>query len=232
MPSRLPMPCLGPEEVKFFPDNEIESSRVLDQKQLDGAKIYSSREEYAKTLPQGMKWMEIGVAWGYYSEIVCDLANPRSTELVDLYDNVLQCWSDLKFGECKCDGMKHERLYDAETHEQYIIDKFTKYANVKTIKGTAPQILPNESDYDYVYIDTENERFHIREMMKKVSGMIKVGGLMGLNDYTYFDGVILDIPYGTYTSVNEFLWLNKNWSVDAMAMHQVGFNDIYLRRNA
>jgi len=231
MPSRLPMPCLGPEEVKYFTDDQVESSWIIDQSQLNGAKIYSSREEYVKTLPQGMKWMEIGVAWGYYSDIVCKTTNPTSTELVDLYDNELKCWTDLRLGQCMCDGMKHERLYDSDTHEQYIIDQFSKYNNVKTIKGEAPGILPNDSDYDYIYIDTENERFHTREMLATVSKMVKVGGLIGVNDYTYFDGVILNIPYGTYNSVNEFLKFNKNWSVDAIALHQVGFNDIYLRRN-
>jgi hypothetical protein len=63
----------------------------------------------------------------------------------------------------------------------------------------------------------------------KVKNMVKPGGIIGLNDYLIYDGIIEDVPYGTYQSVNEFLFFNKNWSVDAIALHSLGFYDIYLR---
>jgi hypothetical protein len=107
---------------------------------------------------------------------------------------------------------------------------FSKYDNVRTIKGYAPEILPNENGYDYIYIDMTNDRVQIREVLKKVSNMVKAGGVVGLNDYLIYDGIIEDAPYGTFQSVNEFLFYNKNWSVDAIALHPVGFYDIYLRR--
>jgi hypothetical protein len=228
--SRLPVRFLEYDEVVHFSDNEIESARTIDQSQLDGAKIYTSREEYAKHLPSGMKWMEIGIAWGYYSDLVCSLTNPEYTELVDNYDQDLKCWSWRRFGECKCQNQRHELLYTPETHEQYIIEKFSKYKNVVTTRGHAPEILGNDSDYDYIYIDTENDRYEIRDMLKKTRNMVKVGGIIGLNDYVIYDGVILDMPHGTFQSVHEFLHFNPNWSVDAIALHSIGFNDIYLRK--
>jgi hypothetical protein len=45
-----------------------------------------------------------------------------------------------------------------------------------------------------------------------------------------YDGIIEDAKYGTYQSVNEFLLLNKEWSVDGIALHPLGFYDIYLRK--
>ena len=51
-----------------------------------------------------------------------------------------------------------------------------------------------------------------------------------LNDYLIFDGIIEEGPYGTYQTVNEFLYKNKNWSVTALALHNLGFYDIYLKR--
>jgi hypothetical protein len=60
--------------------------------------------------------------------------------------------------------------------------------------------------------------------------MVSPGGIIGLNDYLIFDGVIDEQPYGTFQAVNEFLHFNKNWVVDALALHSIGFNDIYLRR--
>lgn len=229
---KIPSRYLDYAESPNFNDNEIESGRPIDQSQLNGAKVYSSREEYAKSLPKGIKYMEIGVAWGYYSELVCQNTSPLETVLVDPFNNDLKCWSWRKFGECKCTGIKHELLFTPETNEPYIINLFSKYDKVRTIKGYAPEILPNEHDYDYIYIDMTNDRIQIRKVLKKTSGMVKLGGIIGLNDYLIYDGIIEDAAYGTFQAVNEFLHFNKNWIVDAIALHPLGFNDIYLRKLA
>lgn len=228
----IPSRYLEKGETYIFPEGEIESGRLIDQSQLSNAKIFSSREEYANNLPKDMKWMEVGVAWGYYSNYVCSVANPRETHLADTFDQDLKCWSWRKYGECKCQNQKHELLYTPDTHEQFIIDKFSTYRNVKTIKGWAPESLPNDNDYDYIYLDTGNERYEIRELADAAYKLIKVGGILGFNDYLIYDGIIEDEPYGTFQTVNEFLHFNKNWSVDALALHPVGFYDIYLKRNS
>jgi hypothetical protein len=228
--AKIPGKFLEYDEKPDNDDGYIESARPIFQFQLDKAKLYSSREEYVKTLPSGIKYMEIGVAWGYYSEIVCQQAAPSEIVLVDPFNNDLKCWSWRKFGECKCTNMKHELLFTPETNEQYIIDLFSKYGNVRTIKGFAPYILPDETGYDYIYIDMTNGREEIREVLKKTSKMVKPGGVIGLNDYLIYDGVIEDAPYGTYQAVNEFLFFNQDWSVDALALHPIGFYDIYLRK--
>lgn len=227
---KIPTRFLDYNELPAFAEDEIESGRPIDQGQLNGAKVYASREEYIKSLPSGIKYMEIGVAWGYYSELVCKEASPREIVLVDPFNSDLKCWSWRKFGSCQCTNMKHELLFTPETNEQYIIDLFSKYGTVRTIKGYAPEVLPNENDYDYIYIDMTNDRIEIREVLKKTSQMVKSGGLIGLNDYVIYDGVIEDAPYGTFQAVNEFLYYNKNWTVDAIALHSVGFYDIYLRK--
>lgn len=226
----IPTRYLDKDETYVFPEGHIESGRPISQQQLANAKIFASREEYAKQLPKGMKWMEVGVAWGYYSDYVCSVADPRETYLADVYDQDLKCWSWRKYGECKCENEKHEMLYTPETHESYIIEKFSKYNNVKTIRGEAPKSLKLDNDYDYIYLDTGNERHEIRELAEAAHKLIKVGGILGFNDYLIYDGIIEDSPYGTFQTVNEFLHFNKNWSVDALALHPVGFYDIYLRR--
>ena len=55
--------------------------------------------------------------------------------------------------------------------------------------------------------------------------------IIGLNDYLIYDGIIEDQPYGTFQTVNEFLEKNNDWSVDAIALHNLGFYDIYIRKN-
>lgn len=226
---KIPSRFLEYDELPAFSEDEIESGRPINQTQLNGARLFSTREEYAKSLPNGIKYMEIGVAWGYYSEIVCKESSPREIVLVDPFNSDLKCWSWRKFGSCQCTSMKHELLFTPETNEQYIIDKFSLY-NTRTIKGYAPEVLPDENDYDYIYVDMTNDRIEIRNVLKKASSMVKSGGIIGLNDYVIYDGVIEDKFYGTYQAVNEFLFFNKNWMVDAIALHSVGFYDIYLRK--
>lgn len=228
---RVPKPPLKDDEIKKFTDEEIESSYLINQKQLNGAKIFSSREEYAKSLPKGIRYLELGVAWGYSAQLFIDASNAIHADLLDGYNQDLKCWSWRKFGSCQCNGMKHELLYTPETHEEYIKDKFAYHGSVNTIKGHCPEILDSiNSKYDFIYIDITNKRDVTRKTLQKAAKLVDNGGIIGLNDYLIYDGVIEDEPYGTFQTVNEFLHNNSNWVVDAIALHALGFYDIYIKR--
>lgn len=221
----------GSKNWELYPDR-IEDSDKISPNQLRNAKIFSSREDYSKTLTPGLRFLEIGVAWGYSAEYVLQSANPSTFHLMDTFDQDLMCWSWRKFGECKCSGHKHELLYTSETHEQYIVNLFKDRANnFKTFCGYAQELLDNiDYQYDYIYIDIDNSRQSTKDVLLKSSKLVPVGGVIGLNDYLIYDGVIEDKPYGTFQTVNEFLYNNPNWEVDAIALHNLGFYDIYLRK--
>jgi hypothetical protein len=218
-------------EIKHLNKDEIEDTYPIDQAQLSGAKIFASREIYTEYLPKNIRYMEVGVAWGYYSEFVCEHTNPVSVDFVDRFNQDMKCWSWRRTGECQCSPKKHEYLFTAEESEQYIKDLFAKYNNVTTHKGNAEYILPNlNKEFDYIYIDTHNGREHIRKLINSASKLVPVGGIIGFNDYTIYDGIIDDVAYGTFQSINEFLHYNKNWTIDALALHRLGFYDIYIKR--
>lgn len=228
---RKPVPGLRPDEFKNFNVDEIEDSPKISQEQLKEAKLFSCREEYAKSLPKGISYLEVGVAWGYSAKMFIDTAEASKALLIDLYSQDLKCWSWRKFGSCQCDGMTHELLYTPETHQQYIIDKFSYHPEVATMRGEGISLLQNlNNKYDFIYIDISNERYPTRKALAAASKLVDVGGVVGLNDYVIYDGIIEDQPYGTFQTVNEFLDLNKNWIVDGLALQQMGFYDIYLRR--
>lgn len=217
-------------EIRPLADDEIEAGHKLRQFQVEGAKLFASREDYAKTLPKGLRYLEVGIAWGYSAEMVAEASQPSSMDLLDWYNQDLKCWSWRKFGSCQCD-VRHTMEYDQEDHEDYIKNKFSKYNNVTTIRGDSRDILPIlNKQYDYIYIDIGNARDVTRSALNDSSRLVPVGGLIGLNDYLIYDGVIEDMPYGTFQTVNEFLYYNNNWAVDALALHPIGFYDIYLRK--
>lgn len=226
----------GPSNIRGIqswdiPPEQIESAVLIDQSQLNNSKLFSNRENYIKTLPQGLDYMEIGVAWGYYSKIIAENLNPLSIYLLDRYDQDHLCWSARKFGACQC-FPKHIQSYDKDSHEDFIKKEFSKYKNVNVISGDASRTTKNiDKKFDYIYIDIVNDRKKIQELLEIVKNLVKPGGIIGLNDYLIYDGIIEDAKYGTYQSVNEFLLLNKEWSVDGIALHPLGFYDIYLRNS-
>lgn len=229
MPKKPIHPLKNKNEYNLGLD-EIEDSYKINQLQLNDAKLYSSREEYAKSLKKGIRYLEVGVAWGYSAELFSKESEASLVHLVDWYNQDLKCWSWRKFGSCQCEGFKHELLYTPETHESYIINKFNTY-NCKTFKGNASDVLKNlDYTYDFIYIDISNDRWITKNVLGLASNLTSIGSIIGLNDYLIYDGVIEDEPYGTFQTVNEFLHDNENWIVDGLALHNLGFYDIYLRR--
>jgi hypothetical protein len=228
---RVPKPPLNPDEIKYFAPDEIESAYNISQEQLINAKLFTNREEYAKSLPKGISYLEVGVAWGYSAKLFIETSSAREADLLDNYDQDLKCWSWRSFGSCQCEGMKHELLYTRDTHEQYIKDLFSYHGKVNTIKGKAQDTILNiDKKYDFIYIDITNERNITRKVLQDCSTKINDNGIIGLNDYLIYDGVIDGEPYGTFQTVNEFLHNNKNWVVDGLALHPLGFYDIYIKK--
>jgi hypothetical protein len=229
--ARRPVPPIIGGHATRVKDDEIECAYLIDQEQLNGAKIYTNREEYIKTLPKGIKFMEAGVAWGYYSELVAQQTEPELIHLFDYFRGDLKCWSWREFGECLCEPTKHELLYTEKDQVPFIENKFKQYKSVKLFQGDVRLILPKLTEiYDYIYLDTLNDRLSIRPLLHTAAEKTKVGSIIGLNDYTIYDGIIGDVPYSTFNVVNEFLWNNKNWHVDGLALHSLGFYDIYIKR--
>ena len=54
---RKPIHPLGQDEFKNFADDEIEDSEKISQEQLNGARLFSSREEYAKSFKKGIRYL-------------------------------------------------------------------------------------------------------------------------------------------------------------------------------
>ena len=216
--------------VQPLKNDEIDCAYPISAEQLKNAKIVASREDYIDTLPSGCRYMEVGVAWGYYSEIFINQKTPKVITLLDWYNQDLRCWSWRKFGECTCIP-QHTMLYTPETHMEYIKEKFAQFNNVEIIKGNSQDILPTlNKEFDYIYLDITNDRNSIRPTLHAAANLVPVGGIIGLNDYLIYDGIIEEMPYATYQVVHEFLYMNKNWEVDAIALHVLGFNDIYIKR--
>ena len=213
---------LGYHEEKIYGEHEIEQARQISQDQLNNAKIFTSKYEYAKTLNKNISYLEIGVGWGDSANMFINETNAVSADLVDFYDNAA--------------GVRHPGGNAPEdssiTHEQHIKNKFSYHPNISTIKGDGIDVLPTlDKKYDLILLDIGRERLMIRKLISDSARLTNVGGVVGLTSYINYDSIMYEGHVGIFQSVNEFLYFNKNWSVDAMVLHDLGLHDIYIKRN-
>ena len=211
------------DEEKRYEDHEMEIAIPISQSQLNGAKLFTSKYEYAKTLEKNISYLEVGVAWGNSAQMFIDTTNAKSADLLDFYNNA--------------DGTRvpggADPEYNSITHEQYIKNKFAYHPNVNTIQGDMREVFFTlEKHYDLILFDADIDRILIRNILKHCSKIVNVNGVVGLTSYMNYDAIHYDIHVGVYQSVNEFLHLNKNWSVDAIVLHDLGFHEIYIKRNS
>ena len=214
---------MGYYEEKIYGENEIEQARQISQNQLNNSKIFNSKYEYAKTLNKNISYLEIGVGWGESAQMFINETNAVSADLVDFYDNAA--------------GVRHPGGKPPEdssiTHEQHIKNKFSYHPNVNTIKGDGRDVLPTlNKKYDLILLDIGRERLMIRKLISDSSRLTNVDGVIGLTSYINYDSIMYEGHVGIFQSVNEFLYFNKNWSVDAIVFHDLGLHDIYIKRNS
>lgn len=206
-----------------YENNEMEVARPISQTQLNGAKLFNSKYEYAKTLNKNISYLEVGVGYGWSAKMFIDTTNAKSADLLDLYNNA--------YGTREPGGSvpKDSPL----THEEHIKNKFSYHPNVNTIKGDMKKIFFTlDKQYDFILIDAEIDRFLMRNILKHCSKIVNAGGVVGFTSYMNYDAIHYDTQVGIYQSVNEFLHFNNNWSVDAIVLHNLGFHEIYIKKNS
>jgi hypothetical protein len=216
------------EPLKYNEENtygyhEIEIAINISQDQLNGAKLFTSKHEYAKTLNKNISYLEVGVGWGGSAQMFINETNAISADLIDFYDNA--------------PGVIHPGGAPPQdssiTHEQHIKNKFAYHPNINTIKGDGIHILPTlTKKYDFILLDIGRERIMTRKLIADSCKLINVGGVLGLTSYVNYDSIMYEGHVGIYQSVNEFLHFNKNWSVDGLVLHNLGLHDIYIKRNS
>jgi len=211
------------DEEKMYEDHEVEMAIHISQDQLSSAKLFTSKYEYAKTLDKNIAYLEVGVGWGNSAKMFIDTTNAKSADLLDLYNNA--------------DGTRVPGGSDpgitAESHEEYIKNKFSYHPNVNTIKGDMrKEFFKLKKMYDFIFFDGDTDRILVRNLLKHASTLVNPNGVIGFTSYLVYDAVHYDRHPGVYQAVNEFLYLNKNWNVDGIVLHDLGFHEIYIKRNS
>ena len=211
------------DEQNPYEKHEIEKAYPISQNQLKNARLFTSKYEYAKTLSKGISYLEVGVAWGHSAKMFIDTTGAVSADLLDVYNGAAGVLAPGGYGP-------QDSSVD---HEEFIKNKFEYHPNVNTIKGDAREVFFTlNKNYDFIFFDMETERILVRNLLLHSSKLVNVGGIIGLSSYVNYDSIHYGGHVGVYQSVNEFLNFHNKWSVDAIVLNDLGFHDIYIKRNS
>lgn len=186
---------------------------LISQDQLNNAKLYSTKFEFIKHLPQNGNILEIGTLAGDYAQFLL-ATNPASVDLVDVFK--ANDWRDLN-------------RFNKDEHYNFVKNRFKNNPEVKLYKGYSHEVLPTlNKKYDYIYIDANHDYEHASRDLNLSLPLLAEGGIIGLNDYIYDDAD--HIVYGVIETVCEFLDKNKDWEVIGFALQERMYADIYIKK--
>lgn len=188
--------------------------KTISQDQLNNAKLFKNKEEYAKHIPKKSRILEIGTLAGDYAEVLIKEVKPASIDLVDVFE--ANDWPDCN-------------RFDKRGHFDFVKNRFKDVKNITYHKGYSDKIMPNlNKKFDYIYIDANHDYKHCKNDLMNSLELLEDGGIIGFNDY------IVDqdhgIDYGVIEVVCEFLDKNKDWEVIAFALQENMYADIYIKK--
>jgi hypothetical protein len=188
--------------------------KTISQEQLNNAKLFKNKEEYAKHIPKGSRILEIGTLAGDYAEVLIKEVKPASIDLIDVFE--AHDWPDCN-------------RFNKAGHFDFVKNRFK---NVKTItyhKGYSDKIMPIlDKKFDYIYIDANHEYEHCKADLMNALPLLAEDGIIGFNDYIVDKDYGVD--YGVIEVVCEFLDQNKDWEVVGFALQENMYADIYIKR--
>lgn len=188
--------------------------KKISQDQLNNAKLYTNKEEFAKHIPKGSKILEIGTLAGDYAEVLIKEVKPASIDLVDVFQ--AYDWPDCN-------------RFNKTNHFDFVKNRFKNVKNITYHKGYSEKIMPTlNKKFDYIYIDANHDYEHCKADLVNSLALLEDDGIIGFNDY------IVDqdhgVDYGVIEVVCEFLDENKDWEVIGFALQENMYADIYIKR--
>jgi hypothetical protein len=190
------------------------SIKTISQKQLDNARLFKNKEEFAKHIPKGSRCLEIGTLAGDYAEVLIKEVSPEYIHLVDVFE--AYDWEDCK-------------RFDRKGHLNFVKNRFKNVKGIEYNKGYSDDILPKlNKEFDYIYIDANHDYEHCKADLINSLPLLADGGIIGFNDY------IVDqdhgVDYGVIEVVCEFLHENQDWEVIGFALQENMYADIYIKK--
>ncbi len=206
-----------------FREPDVPALRTED---VCGAQLFANRLDLLISLvpSPGATIVEVGVAFGDFSELIIQCLNPRRFVAIDSFR---------LHEQPEVAGRSTGSIFGHRTHIEYYRDRFAKYGEqVLVEEGVSWEALgrfPNDH-FDLVYIDAAHDYSSVKKDTELAVRKVSQDGTVVFNDYIMYDH-IQGGPYGVVPNVNELV-VGGGWRVVGLALHPQLFCDIALRRAA
>lgn len=192
---------------------------VIDQSQLDNAKIYGTRYDFIKTLPKGISFLEIGTLAGDFALKVIEACSPEKVSLVDPFNVEDFFWTEYGY----------KRWEHPSEHYDFVKNRFKDMDFVELHHGMSIDVMPKIRDkYDFIYIDADNEGPGLQVNFREARLHLKENGVIGFNDYNIYENLGNGKLQDNVPFINGFLKFQKKWRVHAFALNDNLTSDIYI----
>ncbi len=170
----------------FICEKRRPNSQVyLTEKNLKNCKVLPSRELLLEQLPQGLICAEVGVAEGYYSDLILSVCKPQKLYMIEF-----------------------SKEYATALRERFK----TQIASgqVEILEGDSVEMLSllEDNSLDFVYLDATHDYEHPKAELEICKDKVKETGMIAGHDYTRFS-MWESSQYGVVEAVNEFIVKNN-----------------------
>jgi hypothetical protein len=190
---------------------------------LKNSQVAASRNSVLQQFPPGGTVVEVGVAYGGFTEILLDELKPDRFIAIDTF---AISHGDEPWGQTtlKDNNISHFNYYCQRFQEQIASGK------METRQGLSWEMLAQLPDQsvDYMYVDADHSYESVKKDINALKNKMKSGGIIQFNDYSFFDQNAL-LPYGVPRAVNEFM-IENNFEMLFFCLHPEGFYDVVVRK--
>jgi len=181
------------------------AARDLQEKHVRNCQLLVNRYVLLERMPKNAICAEIGILECDYSESIVRGTGPAQLHLIDIKPQ----WTKVARKRFKSEIAANQVC----VHE-----------------GDSVAVISSMPDryFDWVYIDGDHTYAGAKRDLDAVLPKVKEGGLIALNDYTFF-GVSDFTKYGVMEAVHEFC-ITNDFEFLFLALQGRGYHDVILRR--
>ncbi|MDR1246035.1 MAG: class I SAM-dependent methyltransferase [Clostridiales Family XIII bacterium] len=192
---------MAPGKIELL---EPDKNMFLTGDVLAEARMLIGRESSLKFMPDNAVCVEVGVAYGDFTEMILREMKPKMFFAVDCFsrdDPYVELMGRCDF---KRDNMPHQKWYERRFSREIASGL------LETRQGFSWDVLSEFPDdyFDYAYVDAGHDYESVKNDIAVLEKKLKDGGFVQFNDYAMFNWA-WGIFFGVVPAVNEFLNLNK-----------------------
>ena len=187
-------------------EKRIPNAQVfLKDELLQNCAVISCRESLLEKIPCGGIGAEVGVAEGYFSDLILKICKPKKLYMIE-------------FNEEYCENLKKRFKEQIES------------GLVEILQGDSAQMLSNMKDHelDFVYLDATHDYEHPKKELEICDRKVKETGMIMGHDYTRFS-MWENEQYGVIEAVNEFM-ITHNYEMKYITLDMLSSNSSYAIR--